>query len=117
MSTYDPDSKLSMGSLWGLEINGMKIVTSLGDNITRLQAVAKITLHEWDLKDWTGRQLSVTRCVEILMKRWGGRKGFQALTWRSLLNVLREMDLGELSLQMEDYLSGTFYIIYVYIYT
>ena len=88
-----------MGSLWGLEHIGISIVTSLEENLTKLHEVTSITV------DW-GR--SKADLVEHLMRRWGGGEGLVPLTWRSLLDVLQEMKLGELSQQVEDYLSGMY---------
>ena len=108
VSSYDLDSHTSLHSIRRLKHAGINIVTSLQDNLARLQEATFITLSRSDRKDRRGRQRSDAESVELLMERWEDGKGCVPLTWRSLLNVLQKMKLGELSQQMEDYLSGMY---------
>ena len=44
--------------------------------------------------------------VEFLIEEWESGKSQRPLTWRSLLNVLQELGLGELSLELEKYMQS-----------
>ena len=91
MSPYNPDSQFSMIALNKLEETGLQIVSSL-DNVCT------------ELKDILG--LNKLLFVREVISEWvSGRSGHPP-TWRTLLDILRQLNLVELSQQIEDYLSG-----------
>ena len=98
MSPYDPDSLFSMSSLSRLEEGaGIKIVSSL----------AKIPTQQ--LLSTTGISLkAVTEgaSIEVTVGQWESGNSQHPPTWRSLLAVLRKLDLTDLSQQIEDYMHG-----------
>ena len=91
MSQYNPDSQFSMSSLSRLEATGIEIFTSLNDLQTELEDILGVN------KSW-----SVSRAIS----EWVLGRSRNAPTWRTLLDILRQLDLVELSQQIEDYLSG-----------
>ena len=90
VSSYEPDSSLSVGSLSALEHAGIRIVIPLKEHLAELQSVTGI-----------GQDSSL-----MLIDRWGKGEGRSPLTWRSLLDTLQELNLGDLSQQIGEYLSG-----------
>ena len=95
MSPYDPDSLFSMSSLSRLEEGaGIKIVSSLAEIPTQR------------LLSTTGIHLLPVASVEVIVRHWETGNSKHRPTWRSLLAVLRELDLTDLSQQTEDYMQG-----------
>ena len=93
MSVYDPDSRFSKGALSRLEAAGIPVLTSLKKVDKKNLAAAFRVQNTGDvLENWAsaGNILSTRdRCP----------------TWRTLYEVLSELDLEELSQEIEDYLS------------
>ena len=98
MSPYNPDSQFSMNALDRLEATGIKIVTSLFDLHTKLVDILDVD------KSW-----SVSRAL----REWVSGRSRNAPTWRTLHDILRKLDLVELSQQIEDYLSGECVLVYM----
>ena len=95
VSPYDPDSLFSMSSLSRLEEGaGIKIVSSL----------VQIPIQQ--LLSTTGIPLTENASIEVIVGQWESGNSQHLPTWRSLLAVLRELDLTELSQQIEDYMHG-----------
>ena len=93
MSPYDPNSRFSMNSLSRLEEGaGIKIVTSLAEVPAQLAAVLGMEGEEQE--------------VEIVIGKWESGQSQHPITWRSLLDVLKELDLEDLSQEIEDYMHG-----------
>ena len=93
VSPYDPDSRFSMNSLTRLEGGaGIKIVTSLAEIPARLAAAIGVAGEEQQ--------------VEIVIGKWESGQSQHSVTWRSLLDVLRRLDLEDLSQEIEDYMHG-----------
>ena len=96
VSPYDPDSRFSMNSLSRLEEGaGIKIVTSLADIPAQLAAVLGVSLM-------TGEEQQ----MEIVIGKWESGQSQHPITWRSLLDLLKELDLEDLSQEIEDYMHG-----------
>ena len=89
---YDPDSQFSKGALSKLEAAGIPVLTSL-ENVGKELAAAIGSHYTSDcnvlLEEWASEEISSTRPP----------------TWRSLYEVMRELDLEELSQEIEEYLS------------
>ena len=91
MSPYNPDGQFSKSALSRLEDTGLQIVSSL-DNVCT------------ELKDILG--LNKLLIVREVISEWVSGRSHHPPTWRTLLDILRKLDLVELSQQIEDYLSG-----------
>ena len=90
MSQYDPDCRFSWSSLSRLEAAGIPVVTSLAEKQKRLVAAIGVTCDG---------------SVEDVTRKWLEKK---KPTWRLLYDMLKKLDLEELSEQIEDYLSCEF---------
>ena len=110
VSPYDPDSRFNMNSLSRLEEGvGIKIVTSLAEIPTQLAAVLGMKGREQE--------------VEIVIGKWESGQSQHPITWRSLLDILKELDLEDLSQEIEDYMHGEqgmcvpvyFYMWYIFV--
>ena len=91
VSPYHPDSHFSMNALDRLEATGIKIVTSLYGLHTKLVDILGVD------KSWS---------VSYVINKWMSGRSHRPSTWRTLLDILKKLDLVELSQQIEDYLSG-----------
>ena len=80
-----------MSALSRLEATGIKIVTSLNDLHTKL-----VDILDVDKFGSAGEVIS----------EWVLGRSRHPPTWRALHDMLRKLDLVELSQQIEDYLSG-----------
>ena len=103
---YNPHGQFEMSHLYRLEDAGIKVVKSLVENFTQLQSAAGITLSEENKLNWRGEKRSVINCVEIVIGQWSVKKGCYPPTWSSLFEVLSQMNLEEISQQIEDFLTG-----------
>ena len=96
VSPYDSDSRFSMNSLSRLEEGaGIKIVTSLAEIPAQLAAVLGVRLMTVEEKQ-----------VEIVIGKWESGQSQHPITWRSLLDILKELDLEDLSQEIEDFMHG-----------
>ena len=91
MSPYNPDSQFSMSALSRLEVTGVGIFSSLNDLHTELADI-----------------LSLDKLLSLreVISKWVSGRSRHPPTWRTLHDILRNLDLVELSQQIEDYLSG-----------
>lgn len=106
---YDPDGRFSMAQLTLLEEIHIPIVTALMQSHKQLISAAEITLGDYD--GWLHRYEKIdANGLETIIGRWwspgrgGAGKHCLPPTWRSLLDVLRKMNMEELSQQIEKYL-------------
>ena len=84
-----------MNSLSRLEEGaGIKIVTSLAEIPAQLAAVLGVMLK-------TGEKQ-----VEIVIGKWESGQSQHPITWRSLLNILKGLNLEDLRQEIEDYMHG-----------
>ena len=96
VSPYDPDSRFHMNSLSRLEEGaGIKIVTSLADIPAQLAAVLGVRLMAGEEQQ-----------VEIVIRKWESGQSQLPISWRSLLDILKELDLEDLSQEIEDFMHG-----------
>ena len=85
-----------MSSLSRLEEGaGIKIVTSLAEIPAQLAAVLGVRLM-------TGEEQQ----VEVVIGKWESGQSQHPITWRSLLDILKELKLEDLSQEIEDYMHG-----------
>lgn len=88
--SYDPDGQFSIVKTFAkLEHAGIKILTSLKDNLSPNE-----------------QEQSEADCLRRVLNRLKD-EGHDSLTWRSLLDTLQAMNLGDLSQLIDDYLTGT----------
>ena len=98
VSPYNPDSQFTIKALSRLEATGIKIDTSLYGLHTKLVDILGVD-----------KSLSVSEAIS----EWVSGRSHHPPTWRRLLDVLRKLDLVELSQQIEDYLSGECVLVYM----
>ncbi len=90
-----------MSSLSKLEAAGIHILSALEEQVTPL---AEITGVQWPISHgYTARQ-----CLSIILDNWEDGKGTRPPTWRSFMEVLRELNLEVLGEEIAQYLSGTY---------
>ena len=93
-----------MSALSRLEGVGIQVVTSLAKVNTELTKAAGINLSWTDLRQLLSDPV---KSVEIVISQWKSPgKSRLPPTWTSLFDVLKKLELNELSVQIEDYLSG-----------
>ena len=91
----------SMSSLSKLEEGaGIKVLSSLAKIPAQLASLAGVTLH-----DQAGTS-NKKACVEAVIEQWKSVGGKHPPTWKSLLDILKELDLEDLNQAVEDYLHG-----------
>ena len=93
-----------MSALSRLEGVGIQVVTSLAKVHTELIRAVGITLNET-----VRHQLPSDRAkaVEVVINQWESPgKSCLPPTWTSLFGILKKLELKELCVQIEDYLSG-----------
>ena len=96
VSPYDPDSRFSMNSLSRLEEGaGIKIVTSLAEIPAQLAAVLGVRLMAGEKQQ-----------VEVVIGKWESGQSQHPITWRSLLDILKELNLKDLRQDIDDYMHG-----------
>ena len=90
-----------MSALSRLEGVGIQVVTSLAKVHTKLIQAAGIRTV------WHQLPSDSSKAVEIVISQWKSPgKSRLPPTWTSLFNVLKKLELIELSVQIEDYLTG-----------
>ncbi len=93
-----------MNSLFKLEEAGIKIVTSLSKIHTRLETAIHVNPMDERLSQAFKR--SSVECLEDVIKRWIFGGSDYPTNWISLLDILKELNLEDLSQQIDDYLLG-----------
>ena len=78
---------------------GIKVVSSLACVPSQLISIVGIELQDHAI-------LSKSSCVEVIVGQWKSGGGKLLPTWKSLLDVLKELDLEDLSQAIEDYMHG-----------
>ena len=108
VSRYNPDSRFSMSALTRLEDTGLQIFTSLNRSRTELKNILGMDTLWCVQNHWN--------CIlgSDVIEEWvSGRLSRHSPTWMTLLNILRKLNLVELSQQIEDYLSGEQVHVYI----
>ena len=96
VSPYDPDSQFSEDALSRLEAAGIPVLTSVWEEDKELQVAMATDI---------GHQLEDPSCELLEMIVYRKLSRTRPPTWRSLHEVLRKLDLEELSQEIEEYLS------------
>ena len=112
VSSYNPDDRFDVSALCRLEAVGIEVVTSLSLAILSAYNTVGLTL-EWD---GVYNSDPKTQCwwrvegqVDCFIRKWAESArtlDSPSLTWRSLVRVLKTLELKELSQQMEEYLTA-----------
>lgn len=102
VSPFDPDSVFDMCALSKLEAAGVEVVTSLYKVYKQFAIAAGLSV---DLKHHQVE--SAEKCVDVLIQQWlDGGWNPQPPTWRLLFNILRTLNLEELSEQIREYFTS-----------
>ena len=106
MPPYDPGGLFSKDCLSRIEkVAGIQILSTLAKIPRQLVSVAGVHMdahNHW--KDYEGTVI----CIEMIIDEWKPGKSRRPPTWRSLLDVLRELDLKDLSQDLEEYMQGEY---------
>ena len=101
MSPYDPDGYFSVGALCRLEEAEIPLMTSLTRVYHKLVSVV--------LDKSSKQQLYLPTPLEhtkLAMYKWVSGESTYPPTWQSLYDVLRKLNLEELSEQIVEYLNS-----------
>ena len=95
-----------MNVLYRLELVGINVVTSLAKVYTQVMRTAGLTMYESLRESLSGCKTDI-KCLEVIVKEWVefGNAYFPP-TWRSLLNMLRQLNMESLSQQIEECFHG-----------
>ena len=85
-----------MSSLHRLEKAGINIVTSLVENLSQVMSAAGIYLN-------TELYENGTDCLKIVIGKWESGNSLIPPTWKSLLDILKDLHLEDLSLLIKIY--------------
>ena len=99
VTSYDPDSRFTTSALSRLEGVGIPVMTSLNTNIQLLRPVLSTSVpNAYTFNDTTS-----------LLNTWLSSHVSNCLppTWKSLLLIIRLLNLDDLAQQIETYLSET----------
>ena len=89
---------------------GIDILTPLAGNYKKLMSAAKVTLTKSQEKKLEECEDDRER-LKIVFDQWKPGQGSHPRTWTSLLYILQNMNLNDLSQQIQDYLSEYSYTI------
>ena len=109
MSPFLFDGTFSLSALSRLEGKGLQVLSALDEIHTQLAAIVEVTPDQYlemTLKRLTDKKWSTfgLRAEDVLSK-WIEGQGKYPPTWRALLEVLKELNLRELSQRIENYLT------------
>ena len=105
MSTFDPDSKFISGVLLRLEAVGIQIVSALANVYSKVATKSGMQLEGVELPD---PQEEPGKYVMEVISLWSAGHN---RTWRELLDVLRDVELQDMSRQIEAYMEGVFFFL------
>lgn len=106
VSPYDPDSEFSTSTLWKLQNAGFNFVPSLlkrykfKDDKKKMPDIDFGVMH---ISSFIMVPKKIEDPLSNLVENWLEVIGRPA-TWRSLLEILQELSLGEMSQQIENFL-------------
>ena len=101
------DSQISFNALCKLEESGISLSANI--HTTELMTAAGFTLDQDSKQQIEKSDWSPCEYLQILIGQWKSDKNSRLPpTWMSLLEVLREQNLKELSQQIEDCISGEY---------
>ena len=87
----------------------INVVSSLLDVHAELASAAKIALDK-NIQKKLQAIVEPNVYIELIVDRWVAGKSREPPTWNSLLNVLRRLELEDISIDIEDFLHGEIYI-------
>ena len=105
VSPYDPDSRFTLTSLHKLEGVGISAVTTLKAIYPQLKLSAGIILDKHSQRRLDS-QVTNVECFNIIVSEWESGNSRFPPTWRSLLSVLKQLHLEDLSQKIDNYLLG-----------
>ena len=91
MSPYDPESHFSRSALSRLEAAGIPVVTSLAKVPEKLAETIGVLRNS---------------ATDNIVQQWISGKSSRPPTWRSLYDVLMELDLEEIGQEIKEYLAS-----------
>ena len=112
VSSYSPEIEFPHNVVTRLEaVMGIQIVSVLAEHCTTLTSSSGVELQP--RVDHRGREIALpdpsmkpAKYVEEVMLQWSAGRSRRSPTWRQLLTVLQDMDLIQLSLQIEEFIKG-----------
>ena len=111
VSPFLYDGTFSLSALSRLEGKGLQVLSALDEIYTQLAAAVAVTPNQYlkmTLKRLTDKKVSTFGLhAEDVLCKWIEGQGRYPPTWRALLQVLKELNLGELSQRIEDYLTAS----------
>ena len=106
VSTFDPDSKFFPGVLLRLEAAmGIQIVSAIANVYSKVATKSGVQLEGVELPD---PQEEPSKYVMEVISMWSAGHN---RTWRELLDVLRDVELQDLSQQIEAYMKGVIFFL------
>ena len=110
VSPFDPDTHFSTRALHWLEGMGIQIISSLADIHMELKTLARVPMTV-DIQYQTSDKMfkeHPQETVEIFITHWKSKSQSSRYppTWRSLLDILKDLGLNELSQRIEDAFYG-----------
>lgn len=93
VSPYTSDSQFSRSALHRLEATGIPVMTSIAGVQKPLAVAIGVQYNSYQSPD-----------IDKILEQWVSGNTSQPPTWRSLYDVLRKLDLEELSEQIDEYL-------------
>ncbi len=103
VSPYSPDDQFNMMALRKLEFADIKVLTSLEKVYSQMQSVAGVTVSKEVL---ALRSNSRIGRLDIILNEWESGHSHLPPTWESLLSVLEQLQLEELSQEIAGILSS-----------
>ena len=114
MSPYQLDSKFEMSSLAKLEgTTHINIVSTLLGVQKELVDTIKVKLNSKAEQRVQGVQNQEKVYLELIIDHWVAGKSKEVATWEALIGVLRELDLRDMSIDIEDFMYGEFFSVYI----
>ena len=112
VSSYSPEIKFPHNVLTRLEaVMGIQIVSVLAELHSTLTSLSGVELQP--CVDDDGDEIALpdpntepAKYVEEVMLQWSAGRSHRSPTWRQLLTVLQDMDLIQLSQQIQEFIKG-----------
>ena len=112
VSSYSPEIEFPRNVLTRLEaVMGIQIVSVLSEHHSTLTSSSGVQLQprvddDGDEIELPDPNTEPAEYVEEVILQWSARRSRRPPTWRQLLTVLQDMDLIQLSLQIEEFIKG-----------
>ena len=104
VSLYNPAAQYERHALSRLQAVGIPVVTSIAQNHRQFCKICQLVTRKWPKKTSQFEQ------GEQLVSEWE-RANYSALTWSGLYEVLRRLELEELSQQIEEYFTSEYFCV------